>query len=598
MAFLKSKLRPLYLHFLDRELRRAENVTFSDFDILEFLIASVLNSWFYCYSSASLLQESNKLFPQSTSALLELEKCGFVKLLTNEHSFNEFIRSRREIYAHKESRYPMYFDEANENLWPSKPELIGSSTTSSIRNSMLEWMDTKFAINNVLSKDIFYPGILNSFQKKLIEERNKAITLDLLLQTEQLNNDEIRRNSGRVVSYFYTKRYLDLYDGDILSNLPHLSFYNKLSSNSEINDFRVLQCILRCCSIPKYFFTNAILNLEKLMVFLNSPYFIFFKIELIATHRSLVELSKNQGQGDMTQIIKLFESNFISQAIKIQSSPQEFLHQAYLALSTTALSLIKRHDSLFEFYNMAKQELTTAKRILIVTATPIETKTFLKAMALIGSLPTQLPIEKLIFWNFGIINNSEILMIKLGDMGSSKVSASTLVVKEAIEAIKPTYVIMLGIALGLKRDKHIMGTILVSRELEGYESAKISPEGIIQRGHRIPAGTTLISRFDSSSITYDKHPVEVGLIISGDKLIDNEKIVKQLKMSFPEAIGAEMEGTGLQVSSHRESVEWIVIKGICDWGYDKQNEDKERNQEEAIRNVCDYFIYTLKYYPI
>ncbi len=66
-----------------------------------------------------------------------------------------------------------------------------------------------------------------------------------------------------------------------------------------------------------------------------------------------------------------------------------------------------------------------------------------------------------------------------------------------------------------------------------------------------------------------------------------------MKTRFPEAIGGEMEGTGLQSSCHRDKIEWILIKGICDWGYDKQSEDKQKNQELAINNVCAYLIYTL-----
>src|ERR1700752_922807 len=124
MTILQNKQSPTYLHFLDRELRRAENAIYTDAMILNALIIAVINSLNYCYSSASLLLESNQLFPVSTGLLLELEKFGFVKLLTNEHSLDEFIHSRSSIYAHQSKRYPMYFNDDISSLWPSNPKIV------------------------------------------------------------------------------------------------------------------------------------------------------------------------------------------------------------------------------------------------------------------------------------------------------------------------------------------------------------------------------------------------------------------------------------------------------------------------------------------
>lgn len=110
---------------------------------------------------------------------------------------------------------------------------------------------------------------------------------------------------------------------------------------------------------------------------------------------------------------------------------------------------------------------------------------------------------------------------------------------------------------------------------------------------KFPAGITLLDRFDNSSLIYERKNVELGLIISGNTLSDSKSFIEELINSFPDAIGGEMEGSGLQSSCHRDSKEWIIIKGICDWGYDKQHPNKERDQQVAINNVCDYLIYTL-----
>ena len=33
-----------------------------------------------------------------------------------------------------------------------------------------------------------------------------------------------------------------------------------------------------------------------------------------------------------------------------------------------------------------------------------------------------------------------------------------------------------------------------------------------------------------------------------------------------------MEGTGLYVSADNNRIDWIIIKSICDWGYDKRKD--------------------------
>lgn len=244
------------------------------------------------------------------------------------------------------------------------------------------------------------------------------------------------------------------------------------------------------------------------------------------------------------------------------------------------------------------KEKIQLKKVLIVTATQIESITFFNVFENKRNKAKHKSINKITYWHFGAIGNSDILMIKQSDMGSSKVSGSALTIKEAIDSINPSYIIMVGIAYGLKKERQEIGQILVSRELENYESAKILKKEKISRGYKIPAGTILKDRFDNATLKYRATKVELGLIVSGDLLVDSEEFINELKNRYPEAIGGEMEGTGLQTSCHRENKEWILVKGICDWGYNKQHPNKDKDQELAIKNVCDFLIYTFKNFDL
>ena len=59
--------------------------------------------------------------------------------------------------------------------------------------------------------------------------------------------------------------------------------------------------------------------------------------------------------------------------------------------------------------------------------------------------------------------------------------------------------------------------------------------------------------------------VRFGLVLSGEKLVDNLAFRQELLEFEPEAIGGEMEGAGLYTACQDRQVDWILVKAICDW---------------------------------
>ncbi|WP_452230023.1 SAVED domain-containing protein [Lacinutrix sp. MEBiC02404] len=236
------------------------------------------------------------------------------------------------------------------------------------------------------------------------------------------------------------------------------------------------------------------------------------------------------------------------------------------------------------------------KKVLLVVATEIEAKELLKQSKSYGKKPQPNDsYEKLIIWNLGRINNSELLMVKTGNMGSGGPAGATLTIGDAIKKISPDFVIMPGIAFGLKQNSQEIGTVLTSKQIEPYELMKVKEDNIeIKRSDTIPASIHLLSRFENAALQYDGD-IRFGQVLSGEKLVDNKLLVEKFILKYPEAIGGEMEGAGLVSACHREEVDWLLIKGVCDWGYDKNAAgiDKEKDQELAIRNVCDFLFYTI-----
>ncbi len=157
-------------------------------------------------------------------------------------------------------------------------------------------------------------------------------------------------------------------------------------------------------------------------------------------------------------------------------------------------------------------------------------------------------------------------------MGSSGRDASTIVTVELIQAWKPAAVIMVGIAFGKDATKQRIGTVLVSDKVLSYEQQRIGKDSSEDRGNEPLAGTVLLNRFrnvvgwDFKSPDGQKCSFQVGPVLSGEKLVDNVEFKNSLFDRFPTAIGGEMEGAGVAASAARNGCEWIVVKGICDWG--------------------------------
>lgn len=151
---------------------------------------------------------------------------------------------------------------------------------------------------------------------------------------------------------------------------------------------------------------------------------------------------------------------------------------------------------------------------------------------------------------------------------------------------------MCGIACGLQRKKQKLGDILVSVQMFNYTLQKRDiKSGVILRGSKPHAPTTLLDRFRSGELDWKHVPVHFGLIMSGETLINDPKFRDLLLEHEPEAIGAEMEGFGLYVAADEAKKDWILVKGISDWG-DGKKHDKE--QPTAARNAARFVKHVLE----
>jgi nucleoside phosphorylase len=259
-----------------------------------------------------------------------------------------------------------------------------------------------------------------------------------------------------------------------------------------------------------------------------------------------------------------------------------------------------REDATSE-YLTKYERLTEAKPrpdLVLVTVNQHETEAihdaFLEAT---GAEGVPIPLDGRLYHNLGTLNGTTVYHA-LSEMGSGSLGAMQQTVDKAIRALDPGAVIAVGIAFGVDRKKKAIGDILVSKQLRPYDLQRAGEE-ITLRDDKPHATPRLINHFGLFAQTgWQGAEIRQGVILTGAKLIDNIDYRDQLVKLEAEAIGGEMEGAGLYVTSHEHKVDWIVIKAICDWADGKKKYRKEERQKPAAKNAAEFLVKALQYAPL
>lgn len=236
--------------------------------------------------------------------------------------------------------------------------------------------------------------------------------------------------------------------------------------------------------------------------------------------------------------------------------------------------------------------------VLIVTVVTVESQAVMRVFQeATGKAPKPVLIGDRIYHDFGEINGARVFMA-LSEMGTGGLGASQQAVQKGITALRPSTVIMVGIAFGVNEQKQSIGDVLVSKQLWLYDLQRIGKDEIIPRGDKPYTSGWLINYLRSADLYWEGAKVSFGLILTGEKLVDNVDYRDQLKQFEPEAIGGDMEGAGLYVACQDAHVDWILVKAICDWADGNKAQDKDMHQQLAAHNAASFVLHALQQAPL
>lgn len=228
--------------------------------------------------------------------------------------------------------------------------------------------------------------------------------------------------------------------------------------------------------------------------------------------------------------------------------------------------------------------------ILLITVTEVETEVLRSKLEPINGFDGVLKVHKgnytYYIGRFGKYNVAQVQ----SSMGSISKGSSIVTVKSALDCIKSRIVIMIGIAFGIDNKKQKIGDVLLSETIIAYNPKRVGKDETVQRGIESSASTFLLNRFKNvNTWEYildcgDKAKLIPAKMLSGEELIDNKDHRDELIKIYPEAKGGEMEGAGVATACDN-SVEWILVKGICDFADGDKGTDKKKRQQTAMESA-------------
>jgi nucleoside phosphorylase len=259
-------------------------------------------------------------------------------------------------------------------------------------------------------------------------------------------------------------------------------------------------------------------------------------------------------------------------------------------------------QSYYSYVHVKKAGKKSRKRnarcdLLLVVATKVERDAVLECSRDEHALePKPVNTVRRNYFYLGELSGASIYLVQC-EMGSAGTGGSQATVADALAELRPKNIVMVGIAFGLKPDRHQLGDVLVAQKLFDYESLRLNTESdgsltSTARGDRVASSAKLVTRLRSADYDWTRAPVHFGLIVSGQKLVDNERSRAGLLRLEPEAIGGEMEGAGLYGAAQGRA-EWVLVKAICDWGDGKKAIEKAERQERAAANAASFVLHAV-----
>jgi nucleoside phosphorylase len=605
------------LHFLDRELNEAAGQPVRAQDAIRYIRLLLLLTQAELYCGLSAVWENTQLGRRALENLESALTAKQLQMVSGDLTTSEFLDARRAAYDHDQERYPRYFTDAGESTRWSHPtwQKVGGTTKMLIR-SLREWADEYTFTGR------YTPTVLAVHEpvRKALERREwQAVTYSFFrphlgkLEESPMAQSVIRRQ----ISAAFTQDYMRHGAGDIATGISELAYFDKIACNFPYFDVPILGELASVVGLnsiadpvettvndwQRFLFARTSLPSQLTAASIEWILSALHENELMRAPVRGFDAEHYYDEHQIrTRIIRAIrEAARVAERLsppRREVPAEEALQRVHQRLFWLAERL-GSNDPLLKVRleeNRGVLGMPTAD-VIVTTVNDIETDALVAAMESAGyrGRPEMGLVNT--YWLYGPINGAMVAHVRTS-MGSGGQGGSSLTLIDAIRDLKPGAVIGVGVAFGVDEESQPIGQLLVSEKLTEYEKTRIGTglDGeriVLHRGAITEASPRLVGRFRDARLADIAVSIKVGEVLSGEKLVDNPEFKSELTDRFPDAIGGEMEGAGIQAAAGRENTEWLIAKAVCDYASSKSL-DKRARQERAAAVAAKAVLHVLE----
>ncbi|MEQ8467417.1 phosphorylase family protein [Coleofasciculus sp. E1-EBD-02] len=245
----------------------------------------------------------------------------------------------------------------------------------------------------------------------------------------------------------------------------------------------------------------------------------------------------------------------------------------------------------------SKQDAQNLQCAVILTAIPIE---YRAVRAHLTNLEEEIHPEGTIYERGNFLSNGQSWQIGIVEIGAGNAEAA-VETKRAIDYFKPTVVLFVGVAGGIK--DVVLGDVVAATKVYGYESGKVVEETFQPRPNTSLVSYRLEQRAKAEvrkeewlnrigeSMPTPKPRAFTGAIAAGDKVVASttSDLYQLLRTNYGDALAVEMESHGfLKAVRANPEINALIIRGISDLIDGKSNADAAGSQEKAAQHASAF----------
>jgi len=206
----------------------------------------------------------------------------------------------------------------------------------------------------------------------------------------------------------------------------------------------------------------------------------------------------------------------------------------------------------------------------------------------------------------GRMGTYNVVLTSLATMGRVPATATT---SDAIRRWRPRYVLLVGIAGGVADRGVHLGDVLVSDQVVDYEQQKVTADGSQYRFQVHRADQRLLEAARNLADTVWRpligkkrpergRPVRhIGPVATGDKVVAFEPLLAELRRSWPQLVGVEMEAGGVAAAAFQAAATpgFFMVRGVSDLADERKGSATvEGWREYACRVAAAYAVALLR----